>query len=156
MNIYESLTSPSFMLNEQVARQVFEVLPEHGPLVLIMDRRGNSWPSSSEEFARLNVSELFLKELCAKIDDGDEPVVTQIEDCSIVATELATERNDCGYVIVALPNYTPESTLANIDLIETLLGQFSLIARLIEKNNHLYESQVKHYRTCAAGTVAAN
>ncbi|MEK7992603.1 MAG: hypothetical protein AAB403_02255, partial [Planctomycetota bacterium] len=64
--------------------------------------------------------------------------------------------NDCGYVIVALPNYSPESTLVNIDLIETLLSQFSLIARLIEKNNRLYESQVKHYRASGRGTAAAN
>jgi hypothetical protein len=156
MNIYESLTSASFMLNEQVARQVFEVLPERGPLVLIMDKRGNSWPSDSEEFAKLNLSESFFKELCAKIDDGAEPVVTQAEDCSIIAAELVTERNNCGYVIIALPNYSPESTLVNIDLIETLLSQFSLIARLIEKNNRLYESQVKHYRTCGPGTTAAN
>jgi len=156
MNMYESLTSASFMLNEQIARQVFEVLPERGPLVLIMDKRGNSWPSDSHEFTKLNISEAFLKELCAKIDDGAEPVVTQAEDCSIIATELATERHDCGYVIVALPNYSPESTLANIDLIEMLLGQFSLIARLIEKNNRLYESQVKHYRACSPGTTAAN
>ena len=156
MNIYESLSSPSFMLNEQIARQVFEVLPEPGPLVLIMDKRGNSWPSDSEEFAKLNISESFLKELCAKIDDGAEPVVTQAEDCSIVATELTTEHHDCGYVIVALPNYSPESTLANIDLIETLLGQFSLIARLIEKNNRLYESQVRQYRASGRGAAAAN
>ena len=156
MNIYESLSSPSFMLNEQIARQVFEVLPDRGPLVLIMDKRGNSWPSDSEEFTKLNISESFLKELCAKIDDGAEPVVTQAENCSIIAAELATEQNDCGYVIVALPNYSPESTLVNIDLIETLLSQFSLIARLIEKNNRLYESQVKHYRASGRGTAAAN
>jgi hypothetical protein len=156
MNMYESLSSPSFMLNEQIARQVFEVLPERGPLVLIMDKRGDSWPSDSEEFTKLNISESFLKELCAKIDDGAEPVVTQAEDCSIIATELATEQHDCGYVIVALPNYSPESTLANMDLIETLLSQFSLIARLIEKNNRLYEAQVRHYRASSRGTTAAN
>ena len=28
MNLHESLSSSSFMLNEQIARQVFEVLPE--------------------------------------------------------------------------------------------------------------------------------
>jgi len=156
MNMYESLSSPSFMLNEQIARQVFEVLPDRGPLVLIMDKRGNSWPSDSEEFTKLNISESFLKELCAKIDDGAEPVVTQAENCSIIAAELATEQNDCGYVIVALPNYSPESTLVNIDLIETLLSQFSLIARLIEKNNRLYEAQVKHYRARGPGTTATN
>jgi len=156
MNLHESLSSQSFMLNEQIARQVFEVWPEQGPILLIMDRDGHSWPSDSEEFAKLNMSEPFLKELCAKIDDGAEPVVTRINDCSIVAAQLATERNNCGYVIMALPQYSPESTLINIDLIEMLLSQLSLIAKLIEKNNLLYETQMKHYRTCDQGKIASN
>ena len=95
MNLHESLSSTGFMLNEQIARQVFEVLPEQGPILLIMDRDGHRWPSDSEEYAKLNISEQFLKELCAKIDDGAEPVITQINDCSIVATQLATERSNC-------------------------------------------------------------
>ncbi|MGD8500079.1 MAG: hypothetical protein PVJ86_05500 [Phycisphaerales bacterium] len=156
MNIYESLSSPGSVLNEQIARQVFEVLPERGPLMLIMDRDGSSRPSNSGEFAKLNISESFLKELCAKIDDGAEPVVTQANDCSIVAAQLATERSNCGYVIVALPQYSPESTLVNIDLIEVLLNQLSLIAKLIEKNNHLYEVQMKHYRVCGQSEIASN
>jgi len=156
MNMYESLHSPGFMLNEQIARQVFEVLPERGPLVLIMDREGNSWPSDSEEFAKLNISESFLKELCAKIDDGAEPVVTQAHDCSIIAAQLATERSNCGYAIIALPQYGPESTLINIDLIEMLLNQVSLIAKLIEKNNLLYEVQMKHYRLCGQSEITSN
>ncbi len=156
MNLHESLSSQSFMLNEQIARQVFEVLPEQGPILLIMDRNGHSWPSDSEKFAKLNMSESFLKELCAKIDDGVEPVVTQINDCSIVAAQLATERSNCGYVIMALPQYNPESTLINIDLIEILLSQFSLIAKLIEKNNLLYETQMKHYRAFDQSEIASN
>ncbi len=156
MNLHESLSSAGFMLNEQIARQVFEVLPEQGPILLIMDRNGHSWPSDSEKFAKLNISESFLKELCAKIDDGVEPVVTQINDCSIIAAQLATERSNCGYVIMALPQYNPESTLINIDLIEILLSQFSLIAKLIEKNNLLYETQMKHYRACDQSEIASN
>jgi len=156
MNLPESLSSQSFMLNEQIARQVFEVLPEQGPILLIMDRNRHCWPSDSEEVARLNMSESFLKELCAKIDDGVEPVITQINDCSIVAAQLATERNNCGYVIMALPRYSSESTLINIDLIEMLLSQFSLIAKLIEKNNLLYETQMKHYRAYNQSKIASN
>jgi hypothetical protein len=144
------------MLNEQIARQVFEVLPERGPLVLIRDRRGNSWPSDSEEFTKLNISEPFLKELCAKIDDGAEPVVTQSDDSSIIGAELATERGNCGYVIIALSNYSPESTLINIDLIEVVLNQFSLIAKLIEKNNLLYEAQMKRYVARDPGQTIPN
>ncbi len=146
MNIYESLLSPAFELNDQIARQLFEVLPEKGPIVLIMDRNGNSWPSDSEEFSKLDISESHLKELCTKIDDGVEPVVTQVNDCSIIAAQLATERSNCGYVTILLPQYSPESTLVNITLIETLLNQFNLIAKLIEKNNLLHEIQIKNYR----------
>ncbi len=156
MNLHESLSTQGFMLNEQIARQVFEILPEQGPILLIMDRDGHSWPSDSEEVAKLNMSETFLKELCAKIDDGAEPVLTQINDCSIVAAQLATERSNCGYVIMALPQYSPESTLININLIEILLSQLSLIAKLIEKNNLLYETQMKHYRACIQSEIASN
>jgi hypothetical protein len=121
-----------------------------------MDGDSHIWPSDSDRYAKLNISEQFLKELCVKIDDGAEPVVTQIDDYSIVAAELSTERNNHGYAIFALPGYNPESTLVNIDLIEMLLNQLSLIARLIEKNNLLYEVQMKHYRMCSQGEIALN
>ena len=156
MDMCESLFSPGFVLNEQIARQLFEVLPEQGPIMVIMDRDGNIWPSNSEEFAKLNISESFLKELCAKIDDGAEPIITQANDCSVIATQLATEQNNCGYVIIALPQYSPESTLINIDLIEMLLNQVGLIAKLIEKNNLLYEVQMKHYGVCGQSEIASN
>ncbi len=156
MNIYESLSSPGFMLNEQVARQVFETLPEGAPLMMIMDTQGNTWPSNSHDFAELNISEPFLREVCAKIDDGAEPVMTLAGDCSIVAAQLATDKSNCGYVIIALPKYSPESTLANIDLIEMLLSQLSLIAKLIEKHNSLYEAQMKHYHVAADCDAALN
>jgi hypothetical protein len=156
MDMCESLFSPGFVLNEQIARQIFEVLPEQGPIMVIMDRDGNIWPSDSEEFAKLNISEPFLKKLCAKIDDGAEPIITQANDCSVIAIQLATEQNNLGYVIIALPQYSPESTLINIDLIEMLLNQVGLIAKLIEKNNLLYEVQMKHYRVCSQGDIASN
>lgn len=156
MDLYESLLPQSFVLNEQIARQLFEVLPEEGPVILIMDRNGNTWPSDSEEFSRLNISESHLKELREKIDDGVEPVISQTKNCSIIAAQLATERSNCGYVIVALPQYSPESTLININLIETLLNQFNLIARLLEKNNQLYEVQMRSHHEQIHSEVAFN
>lgn len=156
MNIYESLSCPIFKLNEQIARQVFDTIPEGGPLVLIMDRHGNRWPSNSEELTKLNLSESFLEELCAKIDDGAEPIVTQIQEYSIIATGLATEQSDCGCVMIAVPQSSPESTFSNINLIEMLLNQFSVTAKLIEKNNLLYEVQLKHYRVGGQSMIASN
>jgi len=145
MDMYDSLFSPGSVLNEQIAQQIFDILPEQGLIMVIMDRDGNRWPSDSEKFSTLNISESFLRELCAKVDDGAEPVITQVDDFSIIAAQLATSRTNCGYVIIALPQYSPESTLVNIDLIEILLNQAGLIAKLIEKNNLLYELQTKQF-----------
>jgi hypothetical protein len=91
-----------------------------------------------------------------KIDDGDEPVITQADDCGIVAAELATEQTKCGYVIIILPGYNPESTLVNIDLIETLLNQTELTAKLIEKNNQLCELQRKQLSSYTQKETSSN
>lgn len=156
MNMYDSLFSASFVLNEQVARQIFEILPEQGPIMVIMDRDGHIWPSDSEGFSGLNIEESFLRELCTKIDDGAEPVVTQVADFSLIASQLATEQTNCGYVVIALPQYSPESTLINIDLIEILLNQIGLIAKLIEKNNQLYELQMKYFNEFSRDETSLN
>ena len=143
MDIYSKMFSKAFILNEQIARQIFETIPEQGPVVVIIDSDGNSWPSDSEEYHKLNIHESFLKDLCRKIDDGVEPVITQENQCSFVASQLSTDKNNCGYIILALTQYTNESILENINLIEMLLNQFSLIAKLIEKNNHFCEMHTK-------------
>lgn len=156
MGLYDSLFSQGGVLIEQIARQVFDILPEGGPVVVITDKEGNFWPSDSERFARLNLSESYLKEVCAKVDDGVEPVVSAAGEASIVAAQLATERTNCGYVIVALQRYSPESTLANIDLIEMFLNQIGLIARLIEKNSLLYELQMKQISSYSGGDIVTN
>jgi hypothetical protein len=141
----DSLFNPASVLSEQVARQVFEILPESGLVMVILDKDGNCWPSDSEAFSRLHLDESYLRQVCQKIDDGHEPVVTQSEECSIVAAQLATSRTNCGYVIIALPQYNPESALVNIDLIEILLNQVNLTAKLLEKNNMLYELLLQHH-----------
>jgi len=156
MSMYDSLFSPGSVLNEQIARQIFEIIPDQGPIMVIINKDGHFWPSDSERFSKLNVSESFLKELCAKIDDGTEPVITQTEDCSIIATQLATDKINCGYVVIALPQYNIESALVNIDLIEILLNQVGLIAKLIEKNNFLYELQMKQFSSYNQSEMASN
>jgi hypothetical protein len=144
MDIYEPLFSTSCVLNEQIARQVFDILPERGPVVAIIDKDNHCWPNDSEKFANLHINESFIRDLCEKINDGVEPVISEINECSIVVSQLSTERTNCGYVMIALPKYNAEATLANMDLVEIVLNQISLIAKLIEKNNLLYELQIKH------------
>lgn len=156
MDICDATFSAMHLLSEQVARQVFDVLPERGPMVVIMDRDGGCWPSHPEEFARLNLSETLLKDLRAKVDDGAEPVITQVGDVSVVVAQLATDRSHCGYAAVVLTHHSAESTLAHIDLVEALLSQIALIARLIEKSSMLGRSHVNHYAAYSTSQAASN
>ena len=156
MDICKSLCSSALMLTEKITCQIFEILPESGPLVLIMDTNGNSRSSNPEEFAKQNIGESLLQDICVAIDDGAEPVVTSSNDCSVFAGQLATEENNYGYVFVFIPQYTPESTLLNIDLIEMLLNQIGLIAELIEKNNLHYDVQMKQYSLYGQSETALN
>jgi len=151
----ESVFNPASLLSEQVARHIFEILPESGMVLIILDKEGNCWPSNSEEFSKLHIDQVGLKQLCQRIDDAQEPVISQFDNCSIVSAQLATSKINCGYIIIALPHYSPESTLTNLELIEVLLNQVSLIARLIEKNNMLYELLLRHHVSTVDSAAAA-
>jgi hypothetical protein len=122
---------------------VFEIISELGPLVVIMDGEGNCWPSDSERFAKLNLSAEWIGNFRSKIGDGIEPVVSHIGNHGIVGSQLAIGRGKCGYVLMAMEEAGPESILAKMELIEMILGQFNLIAGLIEKCNSLYQTQAK-------------
>ena len=145
MDIYGSMLSQNAMLNEQVARQVFEIVSEQGPLVMIMDREGNCWPSNSAKFESLNLSKTWIESFCSKISDGVEPVVSHVQNHGIVGAQLATDRSKCGYILMAIEEPGLESLLSKIELVEMILDQFSLIAKLIEKCNSLYQTQAKLY-----------
>ena len=145
MDLCSTKASDTHILSELVAREVFDMLPERGPIVVFMDRDGNSWSSHPEEFAKLGIGEAFLKDLRAKADDGAEPLITQVGDTSVTVAQLATDQTNCGYVIVLLPRYSPESALTHIDLVETLLNQITLIARLVEKTSTLSKGHMNHY-----------
>ena len=156
MDMNDSFYSFGSALNEQIAKEAFDLLPEGGPVMVIMDTDRNCLPSDPEQFSKLNIDESFLAELCSKIDDGVEPVVTQANDSSIVSTQLVANNTNCGYIFIILCQYSPESTLVNIDIIEILLGQINLIAKLIEENHTLSELQKKHNTQCLNGQAILN
>jgi len=156
MDTYDEMFSASYILNEQIARQVFELLPEQGLVVAIMDREGNCWPSNTEEFARIKLDETVLQELRAKVDDGVEPAVAQSGDVSVSAAQLATEQTNCGYVLVALPRSDAKSNAVEMNLLEALLSQIMLVARLIEHNSLLTQARTEPYSAYRASASLVN
>ena len=141
-NAFESFES---VLCEQIARHMFEIVDVDGPLVAILDHTGGFRPSDSSRFEELNLSEENLREMCVRIDDGEEPVITQMKECTVILAQLATERTNCGYIVIVLPNATPERAMTDIGLVELVVGQANLTARLVEKNALLYELRWKQY-----------
>jgi len=150
MSIYESLLSSPMLLNEQIAREVFAAMPDGELLVVICDEKGNYWASDQCRFSKLFSDRQELERICTTIMDGCDPVIHEVDDCTIVATQLDAERTNCGCLFLVLPAYTRQSTLANMEVIELLLSQLNLVARLIEKNNQLHRMQLKYLSDSAS------
>ncbi len=60
MDICDSQLSRRSMLNEQIAGEIFDILPEDGAIVMIVGRDGINWVIDSFRFSELNISESFL------------------------------------------------------------------------------------------------
>lgn len=144
MDIYDSLFSSTDMLNEQIAGWFTDFVSADGPFIAIRDTQGNCWLSDEDRLSQFLPEGKVLRQVLTKVDDGFEPVIDQTNNSSFVVTQLSTDRINCGYLFLILPGYTAETTLANIEIIELLLAQVALIARLIEKNNQLHHLQLKH------------
>mgnify|MGYP006293280441 CR=1 FL=1 len=144
MSTYDIDISPSSIINQQVAGEVFSVLPEDGPLVVILDGQGNYWPSDAEKYSILFCDSYKLDQILARIDDGDDPVISDIGDCPVVASQLATKERHCGYVIIALEGHSPERIHQNHDSIEMTLSLINVIGNFVEKYNNICQFQNKY------------
>ena len=145
MDTCDTTFSTGLSLNEQTARQVFDVLPEEGVVVVIMDRDGTRWLSDSEAFDRLGLDEALIAELRARVDDGVEPVVTRLGHASIAMAQLTTGHTNCGYAMVVLPRSAGKRGVSDVNLLEACLGQIALIARLTERNRQLMKTRAAYY-----------
>jgi hypothetical protein len=156
MDIYQTLFSSSMKLNEQFAQELFEIVPEQGILSVVLDREGNSWLSDTELFESLNISESLISQLCARVDDGVDPAIVQVQEHCFIASQLAGVQGDYGHVLLILPQFSQESSLISINLIEMLLNQFRLIVRLLEKNYKFYDIQIQRYQQISNCKIPSN
>ncbi|OHB65097.1 MAG: hypothetical protein A2Y77_00395 [Planctomycetes bacterium RBG_13_62_9] len=156
MDTCDMMFSAGHVLSEQVARQVFDALPEQGVVVAIVGHDGTRWQSQPEELSRLGVDEAVLAELRARVDDGAEPAVVRLGDASVTMAQLTTEHTNCGYAIVAVSRSLAKPAVADIALLEAFLSQVSLVARLIERNSLLADTQIGCLREPGASASSLN
>ncbi len=156
MDMYDAMFSAGYLLCERIARQVFDVLAENGPILAIMDRSGNCWASDTEAFDRHNPGETVLEDLWDKVDDGLEPAFATTDKGIVVTAQLATEQTNCGYLVLILSPHDSVWTRDHMNLAEALFGQIGLVARLIETTTLLSDTHVKCYSVYGTSEAPAN
>ena len=122
-------------LFDRISEKLFEALPEEGLELLIVDKEENLHFCQGAKYAKDRVDHRLIERILTLISDSDEPVITQADDCGIVATALAKDAADYGCLIFVLPQYTPDATIANINLLDIILNQAALIADIIEQDH---------------------
>lgn len=155
MDMYDAMFSAGYILCERVARQVFDVLGENGPVLAMMDRNGNCWASDPEAFDRWHPGDTVLGDLWARVDDGFELASTPTQSGTVVTAQLATEHTTCGYLVLILPDET-QPTDDRMALVEALFGQIGLVARLVEASTLISDTQMKCYSAYGTNGAPAN
>ncbi len=156
MDTYELDCLSPGVLNQQIASVAFSCLSEDGPLAVILDGQGQYWPSDAVRYAAIFSKVNCLEDIIARLDDGADHVITEINGTTIVAYQLATNNVHCGYIIFALEGYTQESAVENIDLIDTILSLMNLVGGLIEKANQMQAVQMKNLNYSRYSEVSYN
>jgi len=156
MDACDAASSAVYELNEQIARRVFEGLPEDGLVLAIMDGDGNCWPSDAEAFSRLGLDETLLTELRARVDDGADAARILVGEAMVTVTQLATDRTNCGYLVLAEPLRGGEPTRTSQDLVETLFGQIALVGQLLERQSQADDDRMSSYRLYGACDTPTN
>ncbi len=127
-------TSPKTDLCGTLAASIFDIIPDHGLDIAFLDKEGNIHASNQTHLGELFSDQDHINHLIARVKDGDDPVISQFGDHSIVVSELSTGNSSCGYVFLALPDATGSSTIANMDLVEFILNQLTIIADLSQRS----------------------
>lgn len=143
------------MTINKIAQVVFDSFANTDIVLAILNRNGSYVSNKIEVFEQVFSEGKLLEELRRKIDDGHEPLITQIGEFLVAASALSADFNSMGYVIMLLPastssegsghssekspEYLDSTGSRQVELIEIILEQFSLIAGLIEQNQQLIE-----------------
>ena len=119
---------------------VFDSFEGTDLIVAILGRTGSYVSNKLDVFEKVFADQRILAELCRRIDDGQEPLITHIDSYLLAAKAVTSGSDNIGYAVILLPACTFEKSFSCLDYIEIILDQFSLIAGLLGQNQHLGQS----------------
>ncbi len=156
MELFETATHPEKMILEQCSSLVFDCISSDSALIVLMDRDGQYWCNDKAQFDSLDVDRKLFRRLRANVDDGEEPVLTQHNEHTFIASGLSSQATHFGYIFMVIPAPGPETALVNTEFIEMMLTQMNLIISLIEQNHYLQNLQNQQMRNYAHCPAASN
>ena len=121
------------MTINKIAHTVFDSFANTDIVLAVLNHNGSYVANKLDVFEQVFAERALLEELCRKVDDGQEPLISQIDGFLVAASSLSNGFKRVGYSIMLLP----AESFKSFDLIEIILEQFSQIARLIEQNQQL-------------------
>ena len=124
----ESAGSSEATAMDRLMDELAEIMPEDSISATLMDRAGNTWTSHAGQAPDLESHEFMVQEIMARIDDGEDPVITLINDTCIAAGQVRPGRSNGGYAFLTLPRRTPEILSQDFDIIGLALSQINLMA----------------------------
>ncbi len=124
------------MTINQIAHAVFDSFASTDIVLAILNHNGSYVANKLDVFEEVFSDQRLLDELCRRVNDGQEPVISQIDGFFVAAAGLSNGFEQVGYAIILLP----AESFGHIDFIEIILEQFSTIAGLIEQNQQLKDS----------------
>ena len=132
------------LLNHQIANQVFDCITDGGPLVVITDGQGNCWPSDGDRHAAIFAQNHSLDHIIGRIDDGDDPVINDVNGVAVIGSQLEVSEGHRIYVIISFEKHTNESLVRNIELVEMIVSLMNVAGQLIDANNRLKHQKSKY------------
>ena len=132
MNTCENVFSSESYLMQEVANRLRGCFDSSEIDMLLFDASGNLQAGNTEILGGLGANQQLFKNICSRIDDGDEPIVSQIDGVGIVASGISGRNASLGYVFILLPGYSPERTIGSLDFLEIIISQVSMNVETIE------------------------
>ena len=142
MSIFDELFSSHEMINEQVAHEVFNLLPEDDMFLVIRDSQGSNWISDTEKYERYFCGDTSVNLICQRIDDGEELILSSINGCGVAGGLIRNQHDGFGYAIICQPSKDTSGMLFNVETLELSLKLISLVASLVSKNNYVHHASL--------------
>lgn len=141
-DLYRSLISDTALMSRQFTGAMFDLANPEGLVLIYVSPDYTVTCSHPTRAGFLHSTPDITRKLCGRIDDGDDPCVSDVEDGCIIGTQLQAEQGHAGYFLAFMPGYSSQTVQMNMDFAELILSQAQLIYRLIEKNNKLHHLQL--------------